>query len=149
LQAPQIGILALFWADVDTSNSTISVSKQVIRVNGALKVLPPKTKNAVRKIVVLQQTIELLQTEHERHPDSQLLFPSPKTDTYLDPLAVARKLKTLLRRAGMLSLDMQGFSATEREGYLDYKKLSAVSSLLPRDFSLPSIAFLYCSAARI
>jgi hypothetical protein len=45
-------LLALQWADVDTANSIVSVSKQVIRVNGALKVLPPKTKNAVRKIVL-------------------------------------------------------------------------------------------------
>ena len=94
-------LLALLWTDVDTANRTISVSKQVIRVNGALKVLPPKTKNAVRKIVVPKQTIELLTEEHEKHPDSPLLFPSPKTDTYLDPPAVARKLKTLLKRAGM------------------------------------------------
>ena len=94
-------LLALLWADVDTASSTISVSKQVIRVNNALKVLPPKTKNAVRKIVLPKQTIDLLIVEHKRHPDSPLLFPSPKTDTYLDPPAVARKLKTLLKRAGM------------------------------------------------
>ena len=30
-----------------------------------------------------------------------LLFPSPKSDTYLDPPAVARKMKTLLKRAGI------------------------------------------------
>ena len=39
--------------------------------------------------------------DSQRHPDSLLLFPSSKTDTYLDPPAVARKLKTLLKRAGM------------------------------------------------
>jgi len=94
-------LLALLWADVDTANNTIFVSKQVIRVNGALKVLPPKTKNAVRRIVLPRQTIELLIAEHERHPDSQLLFPSPKTGGHLDPPAVARKLKTLLKRAGI------------------------------------------------
>ena len=86
---------------MDTTNRTISVSKRVIRVNGALKVLPPKTKNAVRRIVLPRQTIELLIAEHERHPDSQLLFPSPKTGGHLDPPAVARKLKTLLKRAGI------------------------------------------------
>jgi integrase len=94
-------LLALLWTDVDTTGNTISVSKQVIRVNGALKVLPPKTKNAVRKIVVPPQTIELLLAEHERHPDSPLLFPSPKTGGHLDLPAVARKLKTLLKRAGI------------------------------------------------
>ena len=94
-------LLALLWTDVDVANNTISVSKQVIRVNGELKVLPPKTKNAVRKIVLPKQTIDLLLEEHERHPDHPLLFPSPKTDTYLDPPAVARKMKTLLKRAGI------------------------------------------------
>jgi integrase len=51
-------LLALLWTDVDAANCTISVSKQVIRVNGELRILPPKTKNAVRKIVVPQQAIE-------------------------------------------------------------------------------------------
>jgi len=48
--------------------------------------------------------IDLLIAEHERHPDSPLLFPSPKTDSHLDPPAVARKLKTLLKRAGMYEI---------------------------------------------
>lgn len=57
-------LLALLWSDVDTANNTISVSKQVIQVNGELKVLPPKTKNAVRKIVLPKQTVDLLIAEH-------------------------------------------------------------------------------------
>ena len=92
-------LLALLWSDVDAKTNTISVSKQVIRVNGELKVLPPKTKNAVRKIVLPRQAIDLLIAEHERHPDNPLLFPSPKTGRHFDPPAVARKLKTLLKRA--------------------------------------------------
>jgi len=78
-------LLALLWSDVDVTNSTISVSKQVIRVNGELKVLPPKTKNAVRKIVLPRETIDLLKDEHERHLDHPLLFPSPMTAGHLDP----------------------------------------------------------------
>ena len=53
-------LLAPLWTDVDTTRCTISVSKQVIRVNGELKVQPPKTKNAVRKIVLPRQTVDLL-----------------------------------------------------------------------------------------
>ena len=121
-------MLALLWTDVDTTNRTISVSKQVIRVNGALKVLPPKTKNAVRRIVVPQQTIELLQTEHERHPESQLLFPSPKTDVHLDPPAVARKLKILLKRAGMDEIRFHDlchtFATLSLQNGVDIKTLS-------------------------
>jgi len=121
-------LLALLWTDVDTANHTISVSKQVIRVNGALKVLPPKTKNAVRKIVVPQQTIELLQAEHERHPDSTFLFPSPKTRGHLDPPAVARKLKTLLKRAGMDEIRFHDlrhtFATLSLQNGVDIKTLS-------------------------
>jgi len=71
-------LLALTWADVDTASCIISVSKQVIRVNGELKVLPPKTKNAMRKIVLPKQTIDLLIAEHERHPDSRCCSLHPR-----------------------------------------------------------------------
>jgi len=121
-------LLALLWTDVDTANCTISVSKQVIRVNGELKVLPPKTKNAVRKIVLPKQTIELLIAEHERHPDSTLLFPSPKTGGPLDPPAVARKMKTLLKRAGIDEIRFHDlrhtFATLSLQNGVDVKTLS-------------------------
>ena len=121
-------LLALLWSDVDTANCTISVNKQVIRVNGELKVLPPKTKNAVRKIVLPRQTIELLIAEHERHPDHPLLFPSPKSGTYLDPPAVARKMKTLLARAGIDEIRFHDlrhtFATLSLQNGVDVKTLS-------------------------
>ena len=121
-------LLALLWADVDTTNCAISVSKQVIRVNGELKVLPPKTKNAVRKIVVPRQTIDLLIDEHERHPNHPLLFPSPKNGTHLDPPAVARKLKTLLKRAGIDEIRFHDlrhtFATLSLQNGVDIKTLS-------------------------
>jgi len=121
-------LLALLWSDVDTANNTISVSKQVIRVNGELKVLPPKTKNAVRKIVLPKQTIDLLITEHNKHPDHPLLFPSPKTGTHLDPPAVARKMKTLLKRAGIDEIRFHDlrhtFATLSLQNGVDVKTLS-------------------------
>ena len=97
-------------------------------MNGELKVLPPKTKNAVRKIVLPKQTVELLITEHERHPDNQLLFPSPKTGGHLDPPAVARKLKTLLKRAGMDEIRFHDlrhtFATLSLQNGVDIKTLS-------------------------
>jgi integrase len=121
-------LLALLWTDVDTTKCTISVSKQVIRVNGELKVLPPKTKNAVRRIVLPRQTVELLITEHERHPDHSLLFPSPKSGTYLDPPAVARKMKTLLKRAGIDEIRFHDlrhtFATLSLQNGVDVKTLS-------------------------
>jgi len=121
-------LLALLWSDIDVANCTISVSKQVIRVNGELKVLPPKTKNAVRKIVLPRETIDLLIQEHECHPDSPLLFPSPKTGIHLDPPAVARKMKTLLKRAGIDEIRFHDlrhtFATLSLQNGVDIKTLS-------------------------
>ena len=41
-------LLALLWTDLDAENMTISVSKQVNRINGELLVSQPKTPNAIR-----------------------------------------------------------------------------------------------------
>ena len=66
--------------------------------------------------------------EHERHPDSQLLFPSPKTGGHLDPPAVARKLKSLLKRASMDEIRFHDlrhtFATLSLQNGVDIKTLS-------------------------
>lgn len=39
-------LLALQWTDLDIENRTLSVTKQVNRINGELVVSPPKTRNS-------------------------------------------------------------------------------------------------------
>ena len=46
-------LLALLWTDLDVENMTISVSKQVNRINGELAVSQPKTPNSIRPSLVL------------------------------------------------------------------------------------------------
>ena len=46
-------LLALQWTDLDVENMTISVSKQVNRINGELVVSQPKTPNSIRPSPVL------------------------------------------------------------------------------------------------
>ena len=41
-------LLALQWTDLDVESKTLSVTKQVNRINGELVVGPPKTHNSVR-----------------------------------------------------------------------------------------------------
>ena len=53
-------LLALLWTDLDIKNQTISVTKQVNRVNGQLKVSQPKTPNSIRTIPIPKQTVDLL-----------------------------------------------------------------------------------------
>ena len=94
-------LLALLWTDLDIENQTISVTKQVNRVNGQLKVSQPKTPNSIRTIPIPKQAVDLLVLEHEKHPDSPYLFPSPKTGTMYDPDAFRHIHEKILDAAGI------------------------------------------------
>ena len=94
-------LLALLWTDLDVENMTISVTKQVNRINGELKVSQPKTRNSVRTIPIPRQAVELLIAEHEKHPDSPYMFPSPKTGTMYDPDSFRHTHEKILAAAGI------------------------------------------------
>ena len=96
-------LLALLWTDLDIENQTISVTKQVNRVNGQLKVSQPKTPNSIRTIPIPKQAVDLLVLEHKhkKHPDSPYLFPSPKTGTMYDPDAFRHIHEKILNAAGI------------------------------------------------
>ena len=65
-------LLALLWTDLDVENMTISVSKQVNRINGELVVSQPKTPNSIRRLAIPQRAVELLVEEHTKHPPQSL-----------------------------------------------------------------------------
>ena len=94
-------LLALRWDDLNVKDRILSVSKQVTRIDGELVVTEPKTKNSVRKVALSQQAVDLLVQEHEQHPDSPILFPSPRTGGYWSPDAVSRINRKLLAEAGI------------------------------------------------
>ena len=93
-------LLALRWSDLDVEAKTISVTKQVNRINGELVVSPPKAKNSVRTLALPQQAVELLIEEHRKHPNSPYLFPSSKTGTMHDPDAFRRTHDKILKAIG-------------------------------------------------
>ena len=94
-------LLALLWTDLDVENMTISVTKQVNRINGQLKVNQPKTSNSIRTIPIPKQAVDLLILEHEKHPDNPYLFPSPKTGTMYDPDSFRHTHEKILAAAGI------------------------------------------------
>ena len=93
-------LLALLWTDLDAENMTISVSKQVNRVNGELVVSQPKTPNSIRKLAIPQRAVELLVEEHGKHPHSPYLFVSPKTGTMFDPDSFRHTHEKILKAIG-------------------------------------------------
>ena len=93
-------LLALLWTDLDVENMTISVSKQVNRINGELVVSQPKTPNSIRKLAIPQRAVELLEEEHAKHPHSPYLFVSPKTGTMFDPDSFRHTHEKILKAIG-------------------------------------------------
>lgn len=94
-------LLALLWTDLDTESRMLTVNKQLTRQDGNLEISEPKTQNSIRKVALPQQTVDLLIAEHATHPDSPLLFMSPKTGSYWSPESIARIHKKLLEAAGI------------------------------------------------
>ena len=93
-------LLALQWTDLDIENRTLSITKQVNRINGELVVSPPKTRNSIRTLALPQHAVDLLIAEHKKHPRNPYLFPSPKTGTMYDPDAFRRTHDKILKAIG-------------------------------------------------
>lgn len=95
-------LVALQWDDVDIQGKTISVSKQYVRnPDGSLELTRPKTENSVRLVSIPQTAVELLIQEHDKHPNSPYLFPSPITGEMYHPDSVVNLHKKLLKDAGL------------------------------------------------
>ena len=121
-------LLALLWTDLDVENMTISVTKQVNRINGQLKVSQPKTSNSIRTIPIPKQAVDLLILEHEKHPDNPYMFPSPKTGTMYDPDSFRHTHEKILAAAGIEHIRFHDlrhtFATLSLQNGVDVKTLS-------------------------
>ena len=93
-------VLALQWDDLDLETGALHIQRQVYRVNGELVVSVPKTKAALRTIVLPPTLLGVLE-EYRQQVSSRWMFPSPaKEDSPLDPATVRKRLQTILEHAG-------------------------------------------------
>ena len=133
-------MLALLWTDLDVENMTISVSKQVNRINGELVVSQPKTPNSIRKLAIPQRAVELLVEEHSKHPHSPYLFVSPKTGTMFDPDSFRHTHEKILKAIGAEHIrfhDLRHTFATLSLKYgVDVKTLSGALGHYDAGFTL-------------
>ena len=67
-------LLALQWSDLDFKTDRLHISKQVYSVNGKLEVNEPKTKAAVRTVILPPAMVELL-AEYKAQVFSEWMFP--------------------------------------------------------------------------
>lgn len=93
-------LMALQWDDVDLVTGELRINKQVNLVGSKLVISEPKTKAAVRTLI-LPPSVRKVLAEYKTRVNSRWLFPSPKKeDLPIIPSAVSRRLHTLLKHAG-------------------------------------------------
>ena len=133
-------LLALLWTDLDVENMTISVSKQVNRINGELVVSQPKTPNSIRKLAIPQRAVELLVEEHAKHPHSPYLFVSPKTGTMFDPDSFRHTHEKILKAIGAEHIRFHDlrhtFSTLAIQSGIDPKTVAEILGHASAEFSL-------------
>lgn len=123
-------VLALQWDDLDFNTGELRIQRQVYRANGELVVSAPKTKAALRTIVLPPSLVGVLE-EYHGQINSRWMFPSPaKVDSPLDPATVRKRLQTILEHAGCRKVRFHDlrhlFVTTALENGMDVKTLSAI-----------------------
>ena len=134
-------LVALRWDDVDIRQRTISVSKQYVRnPDGSLELTRPKTENSVRLVSIPQTAVDLLIQEHDKHPDSPYLFPSPLTGEMYHPDSVVNLHKKILQDAELEHLRFHDlrhtFATTALQNGVDVKTVSAMLGHFDAGFTL-------------
>ena len=134
-------LVALRWDDLNIQQRTISVSKQYVRnPDGSLELTRPKTENSVRLVSIPQAAVDMLIQEHDKHPDSPYLFPSPLTGAMYHPDSVVNLHKKILKDAGLGHLrfhDLRhAFATTALQNGVDVKTVSSMLGHFDAGFTL-------------
>ncbi len=138
---PKGELVALRWDDLDIRNKTISVSKQYVRnPDGSLELTRPKTENSVRLVSIPQTAVDLLIQEHNKHPNSPYMFPSPITGEMYHPDSVVNLHKKILKDAGLPHIRFHDlrhtFATTALQNGVDVKTVSNMLGHYDAGFTL-------------
>ena len=93
-------LTALQWEDLNLTTGELRISKQAVIIGSEVVVTEPKTKAAVRTLLLPPKVLEVFR-EYRKRNVSRWLFPSPKKeDSPLLPSVVRQRLHRLLDHAG-------------------------------------------------
>ena len=123
-------LTVLQWEDLNLTTGELRISKQAVVIGSEVVVTEPKTKAAVRTLLLPPKVLEVFR-EYRKRNVSRWLFPSPKKeDSPLLPSVVRQRLHRLLDHAGcerMRFHDLRHtFATLALESGKDVKTLSAM-----------------------
>ena len=123
-------LTVLQWEDLNLTTGELRISKQAVVIGSEVVVTEPKTKAAVRTLLLPPKVLEVFR-EYRKRIVSRWLFPSPKKeDSPLLPSVVRQRLHRLLDHAGcerMRFHDLRHtFATLALESGKDVKTLSAM-----------------------
>ena len=123
-------LTALQWEDLNLTTGELRISKQAVVIGSEVVVTEPKTKAAVRTLLLPPKVLEVFR-EYRKRNVSRWLFPSPKReDSPLLPSVVRQRLHRLLDYAGCERVRFHDlrhtFATLALESGMDVKTLSAM-----------------------
>ena len=143
-------LLGLKWQDVDFNQGTITVRRQISRINGKVVEAPLKTKNAYRVIPLGEQALAVLQSQQEK-THSEYAFPSPNGGP-ISPDSVRNMLRRVLKRAGLPYVRFHDlrhtFATLALQNGVDVKTVSSILGHFSAGFTLDTYAHVTTTAQR-
>jgi integrase len=145
-------LLGLKWEDIDFDLLTISVRRQILRLNGEVQEAPLKTKNSYRTISISRELADILRDKQTREQGkSDYVFSSPSGGA-ISPDSVLHMLHRVLKRAGLEKIryhDLRHtFATLALQNGVDIKTLSGMLGHYSAGFTLDTYAHVTTTMQR-
>jgi len=144
-------LLGLKWEDIDLTQGSLRVQRQVARINGEIIEAPLKTKNAYRTLPLSADAVGVLQEQRKKSGSSPYVFPSP-TGGPISPDSVLHMFHRVLKRAGLAQVRFHDlrhtFATLALQNGVDIKTVSGMLGHYSAGFTLDTYTHVTTSAKK-